>query len=1006
MSLSPHHLFTCGRSLLCGLLLLAQPLPAVTCKTATSDSAPRARASDSIILVPGRTLRQEIGGSDVHNYGLELSKDQYIRILIQQQDSDVAAKIFNLDNSFTFVDRPNGARGRELVSFIAKQSGTYRVEVRALERAAPRGHYEVSISELRPATPRDESRLAAEQAVTEGEILRARKTAASLPQALEKFGQAIALWRALDEPYETAVALYGRCLAHRLLGDNEQALTDCSESARTMHALGEDYGEAVARTGRGWSYIYLGDMDNALAEFTSALSTRRRIGDPLGESLDLIGTGWVYALRGDYDKALDYFQQSLRTLDETGDPRGRPVRLAAIGEVYRRTNRPAQAIEYLMQSLQLSRATNSDRGGEAETLTSLGWCRYALGELAQAQEAFAEALPIRRVVGDRTGEANTMLGLAHVERRQGNLYNARLHVEAALAIVESLRANVNNEPLRLSFFALAQDYYEFYIDLLMYMQRLDPNRGYAAALEISERARARSLLDLLNESGVDLRQGVPAELLERERAVHAQLNSAANYQRQLLSENYSAAQAAAAAKDVDDLSTALGAAEAQIRQVSPRYAALTQPQPLSAASIQHEVVDADTLLLEYALGQERSFLWAVSPDTITAYELPGRRVIEQTAVHMSELITARNRSVPDESPAQRRVRVDNADAQYKEAAVRLSRMLLAPAAAQLGTKRLAIVAPGALQLIAFGSLPTPVLPPAAAEGSAPLIVSHEVITLPSASTLAMLRHEPMRLAVPTKLVAILADPIFSRDDERFGQTSLKNTAATKTAAQVESNTFVATSINGANDNQTPISDEVGPSSRPLPRLFRTRWEAEQIAALAPAGKAIQLLDFDANREMAFGAEVGGSRIIHFATHAIINNEHPELSGILLSMLDRDGHAQDGFLRAHDIFKLRLSAELVVLSACRTALGKDFKGEGLVGLTRGFMYAGTPRVIGSLWATDDKASAELMVRFYRKLLKENLAPAAALRAAQTEMWREKRWQAPYFWAGFTLQGEWR
>jgi CHAT domain-containing protein/tetratricopeptide (TPR) repeat protein len=1003
VSLSPQHLVTCGRSFVCGLLLLAQPLPATLGRSVANAPAGRTQTAEPDMLVPGVTLRREIGGSDLHRFAIQLAEGQYARILVTQQGSDVVTTIFNTDGKRTTVDRPNGARGREAISFIAAQGGKYRLEIRTLERAAPRGHYEISVGELRPSTPRDESRLAAEQSVTEGEILRARKTAVSLPQALEKFGQSIALWRALDEPYETAVALYGRCLTRRLLGDNEQAIADCSESARAMNALGEDYGEAVARTGRGWSYIYLGDTNNALADFTSALKIRRRIGDELGEPLDLVGTGWVYALRDDYDKALDYFQQSLRA----SDPRGRPVRLAAIGEVYRRTNRPAQAIEYLTLSLQLSRAANNDRGGEAETLTSLGWCRYALGQLGQAQENFTDALPIRRAVGDRTGEAISMLGLAHVERAQGNLYNARLHVESALTIVESLRAQVNSQPLRLSFFAMAQDYYEFYIDLLMHMHRLDPGRGYAAAaLEISERSRARSLLDLLNESGVDVRQGVPSELLDREREVHANLNSAASYQRQLLSENYTTEQAATASRAVDQLSTTLSEAEAQIRQASPRYAALAQPQPLTAANIQREVADADTLLLEYALGKERSYLWAVSPATITAYELPGRREIEQVAVRAHELLTARNRSTPGETAAQRRARIEEADNQYEEASARLSRMLLAPAAPQFGARRLLIVAPGVLQFTAFSALPSPPLSTLRSfRGNTPLIVSHEIITLPSASILAMLRREPARRSATRNLVAILADPVFSPDDERLTEISSRTAPVSNTSLNVGA-ASVTTGMGDENNDQVSATGDAAQSYRLLPRMFRTRWEAEQIAALTPPGSTLQVLDFDANREAATGAGVSESRIVHFATHAIINNEHPELSGIALSMFDRNGRQQDGFLRAHDIFNLKLSADLVVLSACRTALGRDFKGEGLVGLARGFMYAGTPRIVGSLWSINDKATAELMVRFYRRMLKENLRAGAALRAAQVEMWRDKRWQAPYYWAGFTLQGEWQ
>lgn len=953
-------------------------------------------------LIPRQVHRREIGGTDVHTYVFELGERQFASFSVSQQGSDVVVTITDADGARTKVDRPNGSRGREAVSFVATRGGKYGLEVRTLETAAPHGYYEITMSEPRPATARDESRLAAERAVSEGEVLRAGKTAASLPQALEKFTQAIDLWQALDEPYETAVALYGRCLAHRMLGENSEAVTDCGESAETMRSLGDNYGEAAANTGRAWAYIYLGDAGKALTDFTTSLAIRRRIGDRTGESLDLLGVGWAHVLRENYNEALDYFQQSLGALDSVGDPRGRHVRLEAIGEVYRRTGRPTQALEYLTQALQLARESHNDRGGEAETLSGIGWCRYALGQFAQARDSFADSLPIRRAVGDRTGEAATMLGLAHVERAQGNLYNSRLDVEAALAIVESLRAHIASQPLRLTFFALAQDYYEFYIDLLMQMHRLDPDRGFAAAaLEVSERARARSLLDLLNEAGADVRQGVPSDLLDRERSLHLRLNSAATYQRQLLSETYTAAQAAAAAKDVEELSAALDEVEARIRQASPRYAALTQPQPLAAAQIRQEVADADTVLLEYALGRERSFLWAVSPSGITAYELPARKEIEQAARRVRDLLTARNRAPDGETSEQRHVRIEAADAQYEEAAAQLGRLIIGPTSAQLRAKRLVIVAPGALQLIAFGALPAPQMPDG---GYQPLILDHELVTLPSASTLVMLRRESQRRELPKKLIAILADPVFSRADERFDTPQRSSLSDTASHPSKEPN-----SGNGFNEGQDGNRAAGGSEEQPyrtLPRLFRTRWEAEQIASLAPPRDVTQLLDFTANRGAVTDPVVGGSRFVHFATHAILNDEHPELSGIVLSMFDPDGRPVDGFLRADDIFNLKFSADLVTLSACRTALGRDFKGEGLVGITRSFMYAGVPRIVGSLWPSDDKAAAELMVRFYRRMLKENLRPAAALRAAQISMLRDKRWQFPYYWAGFTLQGEWR
>lgn len=1004
MSLFSQRLVTCCEGLLCGLLLLLAPVssaPRVAASPAAHDAP--AQTVEPETLIPREVHRREIGGSEVHAYAFELGERQFANFSVSQQGSDVVVTVIDAAGGRTRVDRPNGSRGREAVSYIAAQAGTYRLEVRTLETAAPRGYYEITLNEPRPATARDESRLAAERVVSEAEILRTRKTAPSLQQALEKFGQAVDLWQALDEPYETAVALYGRCLAHRMLGESEDAVKDCGDSAAGMRALGDNYGEAAARTGRAWSYIHLGDGGKAFADFDASLATRRRIGDRLGESLDLLGLGWVHVGGGKYDPALNYFQQSLRVLDDIGDPRGHHFRLGAMGEVYRRAGRPAQAVQYLTQALRLARAAGNDPGSEAETLTGIGWCQYALGDLSQARAAFDEALPIRRAVGDRAGEAATTLGLAKVERASGDLSGARLHIESAVAIIESLRAGVASRPLRLSFFAQAQDYYEFYVDLLMQMHRLNPGgRFAAAAFEVSERARARNLLDLLNEAALDVRQGAPVDLLERERSLHLRLNAAASYQRQLLSETYTAAQAAAAAKEVEDLSASLSEVEARIRQASPRYATLTQPQPFTAAQAQREVAGGDTLLLEYALGPERSFLWVVSSAAVNAYELPGCREIEGAAERVRELLTARNSAAAGETPEQRRARVEAADAQYEEAAARLSRMILDPAAAQLGTKRLVIVAPGVLQFIAFAALPAPQTP--RASRSQPLVLTHELVTLPSASTLAMLRREVPRREPPRNLISILADPVFSRADERIAETASRDSMA-DASPRTQPKPAAPDAPDGVVNYESP-SEHGGQPYGNLPRLFRTRWEAEQIAALAPPGEVIQSLDFDASRETALGPLVRSSRIVHFATHAIVDDEHPELSGIALSMFGPDGRRREGFLRAHDIFNLNLAADLVVLSACRTALGRDYKGEGLVGLARGFMYAGAPRFLGSLWSSDDKATAELMVRFYHRLLKENLKPAAALRAAQISMLRDRRWQSPYYWAAFTLQGEWR
>ena len=202
-------------------------------------------------------------------------------------------------------------------------------------------------------------------------------------------------------------------------------------------------------------------------------------------------------------------------------------------------------------------------------------------------------------------------------------------------------------------------------------------------------------------------------------------------------------------------------------------------------------------------------------------------------------------------------------------------------------------------------------------------------------------------------------------------------------------------------NSGPV--DAGAHILPLPG---TRREAERILSLVPEEEQMHAFGFEANREAVTGADLAEYRYVHFATHGLLDSHNPELSGILLSMFDRQGEPQDGFLRAHEIFNLKLSAELVTLSACETGLGKQIRGEGLVSLTRGFMYAGAARVVVSLWNVSDEGTAELMARFYREMLKKGKRPAAALQAAQISMLKQKGFASPFYWAAFTLQGEWQ
>jgi CHAT domain-containing protein/Tfp pilus assembly protein PilF len=852
-------------------------------------------------------------------------------------------------------------------------------------------------------------------------------------KALEHLDQALTVWRAIGDRHLEAITLSINGRVYYALGEPQQALESYRLALPVMRAVADQSGEAGTFTQIGTVYRLLGEPQKALDHFAQALPLFRAVGDRRNEATVLNNMGTVYNLVGEPQKAFQYFQQVLPVVRAIGEHRVEAATLTNIGNVYNILEEPQKALESLDQALKLTRGSGdrrteagvlthtgtaysllrdkpkavehfdralvtrvavSDRHGEAITLNHYGRAFDLWNEPQKALEYYGKALPIWRTVGDRNGEVAALYGMARAESGLDNLPQARQHTEAALAIINTLRTKVASQSLRASYFASVQDLYKLHIDLLMRLHRRQPAAGFdVAALKTYEQARARSLMDLLAEASADIRQGVDPGLLARERSLQQMLNAEAERQMRLFAAQHTEESASAVRRKIEELLTQLLAIEAELKARSPRYAALTQPAPLGLAEIQTEVTDDATLLLEYSLGEERSYLWAVTATSFSSYELPPRATIEAAARRCYELLTARNKYVKFETADEKRERVRQADLEYPNAASALSNMLLGPVAAQLAGKRLLVVPDGALEYLPFAALTVPKqalasLPSARRTGTdqvsfVPLMVHHEVTSIPSASTLAVLRRELQGRAPAQKVVAVFADPVFDKADERLTGASSRNAGGHHVVEPAQS------------------SDAV----QALPRLPYTRQEADAILALAPATGRKAALGFEANRAAAMSDELSKYRIIHFATHSFLDSVNPELSGIALSMLDRQGKPQEGYLRSHEVFNLKLESELVVLSGCRTGLGKEVKGEGLYGMTRGFMYAGSRRVLVSLWDVQDQATARLMTDFYRGLLgPKRPQTAAALRAAQIAIWREGRWQAPYYWAGFVLQGE--
>ncbi len=661
-----------------------------------------------------------------------------------------------------------------------------------------------------------------------------------------------------------------------------------------------------------------------------------------------------------------------------------------IGELHSDRARYAEAELHLQRSLSIAETLNL-KGCMVDALISLAMNRRRQGNYLKAVESLTRAESLSREWGYVDKLAMVKTDLARVHRRLDQKELAHQALLEAVKITDSLRVDVTAPNERGLYFATLQEPYDEYLDFLMDQHAKEPAKGHdRTAFEISERKRARALLDSLKEARADIRNRVDANLLYQAYEVTTRLNNAARNRdpnAAISGVNFALEDSGTRPdpeNDIAALTAELQRIETAIRAQSPSYSALTQPQPLKLSEIEQSILDDETILLNYALGENKSFLWVTTKGSTTSYTLQPRAEIEGSVKRAYSYLKDGARAGDAKAASD-----------FESETANLSRMLLAPAAAQFGSKRLVIVADGALQYLPFSTLPDP---RAVAPGRSPMLASNEIVFAPSASVIGVLRQELAGRVSAAKSVAIFADPVFSAGDERL--TTGKASAPASNSRDLGESTSAPRSFLLA-----PLSD-TGNTEASVPRLPFSRFEADAIEGVAPPGTILKAVDFSASRENVLNSDLSQYRIVHFATHGIVNSEYPELSGVVLSLFDEKGEPINGFLRLTEIYNMKLNADLVVLSACQTALGKEVRGEGLIGLTRGFMYAGSPRVVDSLWKVDDVATAELMKIFYQKMLKENMRPAAALRAAKIAMMKQKRWNSPYYWAAFELQGEWR
>lgn len=921
-----------------------------------------ARETNDVIdvapLVPNRPITREIQRGKNHLYEFTLNAGTYMHAVIEQQGIDLSIAIYdNNKKVIAEVDRANGAHGPEAISLIAPKEGVFRLRVHGGRAGAPKPSYEISMQNPRPPTPDDVARINAEKLTFEA-----------------------------GDQYSKSLETAQRTEKVRLL---KQSIKEYEEVRKAWHSLQDAYEEGLTLYGLGWCYNDLGSQD--MVKFPLPLYRLR----------------WSYQARADHQNAIAYFKRSLTIMKTLQDEHGQSIALAGLAWPNLYLGNEKEAVENFSAAFRLFEGTKN-LDGQARTLYGLAWAQAVLNNNSEALANFSKALTLRQAINDKRGEAITLASLGRIYSRLGNEQQALTFSERARLLFESkalhdshgVASTLTTEGWAyygLKKYPEASDSFEKALKLrderdttgravaLYGMARVESQRGKLdEALKLMKNVidsigplRTRGSTDetrVYYFANVQEYYSFYTELLMR---LH-RLQPKGGYADLALLNN----EQARAREMVAILTEALPNAPNEDN---------VESKPLTSGDIRH-LLDDDTVLLEYALTGGNAYLWTVTAQpvqqpAIQGYELPlTTSKVTAAALSLIEMLKEKGGTIQE----------------FEKQATLVSRILIPDrVASEIRAKRkVLIVADGVLQYFPFAMLSVSKQP----KLYTPLVANHEVLTVPSASTLEVLRRRVAHRTPAPNSVAVIADPVFKSNDARVLQRADRSSVIKTQSTMPPTTNREELRFDEDQIAWTLVSEgyQAVPFLR-LKRLLSTRDEAEIIQSLEPAARLE--LDFDAKLKTITEGSLGSYRIVHFATHGIAIDDHPEASGIFLSMVDELGQPQDGYLYFARVCGLQLPVELVVLSGCETNLGKDIRGEGLIGLTRGFMYAGAPRVVASLWKVRGDATKELMRRFYTAMLRGGMRPAAALSSAQGSMWREQKW-TPSDWAGFTYSGEWR
>ncbi|MCD9189218.1 MAG: CHAT domain-containing protein [Pyrinomonadaceae bacterium] len=808
---------------------------------------------------------------------------------------------------------------------------------------------------------------------------------------------------AINDPLSALNALYlayakfqeiedrrGMSVTRIALG-NIYSTIDEKQSALNAYRLAEagfpedmDFIEkARLHNGMGNIYEDFQEWDLSLAQREEALLLFKKDNYPQGQLATLPSLVKLSYVTGNEQNASNYYSELQAVAKKLKDTFFIAITYKQIGDYYFEKQTDDEAVEYYRKTLEVLKKFES-KIDRALIENNLGTIYQRRNQYDTAQAYYDSALKTSRETSDKFAEANVLYNISRQNLLKNEYDQALEAIRASIKITEEISSNFNNSKLTRTYFADAYKRYEFYIGLLMKLHKQFPGKNFEKeALQANEKSRSRSMLEKLRLTMSGVIKDADPKIIQQEREIGSLLNVKAEMLTQNLQTNGSEAETSKLNAEILNLTNQLEATEALLKEQSPLYSVIKNPPEFQVSEFQKNILDENTLLLEFSFGEEASYVWAVSKNNLTVFILPDRQTLNDQIDRLRQLLLPPESEDNEEIQNYQKKKAE-AEAEYWKRAQILSNQLFGALAGQIGEKKLIIVPDGKLHFFPILALPTP-----GDENdftvNKPFLLKNEIVYEPSATTLNFIKtHTPAN--TPSKDFLVLADPVFSKNDSRFSQ-----------AEESKINKIYPTETKTIWSNFRSMN-----ALNSLERLEASGSEPDTILQNFKAEKTMVISGFSANRETFLETNVADYKVIHLATHGLLNEEKPELSGIVLSQYDKQGNKRDGLIWLQDIYNLDLATDLVVLSACDTGIGKEIKGEGLMSLTNGFLQSGAKTVIASQWKIDDFASLELMSYFYKSLANERVTPSQALRTAQINMYQKSR--SPIDWAAFTVYGD--